>query len=51
MREVHVTVVDEANPLGFISAAVEGVMGLARSAGLSLPSARGVAEKAGEPGR
>jgi flotillin len=43
MGEVHVTAVDGANPLGFVSAAVEGVLGLARSAGLSLPSARAVA--------
>lgn len=34
MGEVHVTAVDGANPFGYIAAAVEGVMGLARSAGL-----------------
>ncbi len=34
MGEVHVTAVDGANPFGFIAAAVEGVMGIARSAGL-----------------
>lgn len=36
MGEVHVTAVDGANPFGYIAAAVEGVMGLARSAGLDL---------------
>jgi len=34
MGEIHVTAVDGANPFGFIAAAVEGVMGIARSAGL-----------------
>ncbi len=34
MGEVHVTAVEGANPFGYIAAAVEGVMGLARSAGL-----------------
>ncbi len=38
MGEVHVTAVDGANPFGYIAAAVEGVMGLARSAGLELPA-------------
>lgn len=37
MGEVHVTAVDGANPFGYVAAAVEGVMGLARSAGLNLP--------------
>lgn len=37
MGEVHVTAVDGANPFGYVAAAVEGVMGLARSAGLTLP--------------
>lgn len=37
MGEVHVTAVDGANPFGYIAAAVEGVMGLARSAGLKTP--------------
>ncbi|MDC0709204.1 SPFH domain-containing protein [Stigmatella sp. ncwal1] len=37
MGEVHVTAVEGANPFGYIAAAVEGVMGLARSAGLKLP--------------
>jgi regulator of protease activity HflC (stomatin/prohibitin superfamily) len=36
MGEVHVTAVDGANPFGYIAAAVEGVLGLARSAGLDL---------------
>ena len=36
MGEVHVTAIDGANPFGYIAAAVEGVMGLARSAGLDL---------------
>ena len=31
------TAVDGANPFGFIAAAVEGVMGLARSAGFKVP--------------
>ncbi len=38
MGEVHVTAVDGANPFGYIAAAVEGVLGLARSAGLQLPA-------------
>jgi flotillin len=37
MGEVHVTAIDGANPFGYVAAAVEGVMGLARSAGLSVP--------------
>jgi regulator of protease activity HflC (stomatin/prohibitin superfamily) len=37
MGEVHITAVDGANPFGYVAAAVEGVMGLARSAGLELP--------------
>ncbi|WP_437902755.1 SPFH domain-containing protein [Sorangium sp. So ce327] len=40
MGEVHVTAVDGANPFGYIAAAVEGVMGLARAAGLEVPPAR-----------
>ncbi len=39
MGQVHVTAVDGANPFGFVAAAVEGVLGLARSAGLQLPTA------------
>jgi hypothetical protein len=38
MGEVHVTTVDGANPFGYIASAIEGVMGLARSAGLKVPS-------------
>lgn len=38
MGEVHVTAVDGANPFGYIAAAVEGVMGIARSAGLKVPT-------------
>ncbi|WNG35700.1 hypothetical protein F0U61_20025 [Archangium violaceum] len=38
MGEVHVTAVDGANPFGYIAAAVEGVMGLAKSAGLRVPT-------------
>ncbi len=40
MGEVHVTAVDGANPFGYIAAAVEGVMGLARSAGIELPKTK-----------
>ena len=40
MGEVHVTAVGGENPFGFIVAAVEGVMGMARAAGLELPSAK-----------
>ncbi|HEX5746962.1 MAG TPA: SPFH domain-containing protein [Archangium sp.] len=40
MGEVHVTAVDGANPFGYIAAAVEGVMGLARSAGLQVPAVK-----------
>ncbi len=39
MGEVHVTAVDGANPFGFVAAAVEGVLGMARAAGLPLPTA------------
>ncbi|HMY21715.1 MAG TPA: hypothetical protein PKA58_35575, partial [Polyangium sp.] len=45
MGEVHITSVDGANPFGYIASAVEGVMGLARSAGLTIPT---VKEKATE---
>ncbi|HZF52398.1 MAG TPA: SPFH domain-containing protein [Polyangiaceae bacterium] len=38
MGEVHITAVDGANPFGYIASAVEGVLGLARSAGLNVPS-------------
>ena len=38
MGEVHVTAVDGANPFGYIASAIEGVMGLARSAGLKVPA-------------
>ncbi|MFT3769171.1 MAG: hypothetical protein QM820_27345 [Minicystis sp.] len=37
MGQVHVTAVDGANPFGFVAAAVDGVLGLARAAGLSVP--------------
>ncbi|WP_438026335.1 SPFH domain-containing protein [Sorangium sp. So ce233] len=51
MGEVHVTAVDGANPFGYIAAAVEGVMGLARAAGLDVPAARAQkAELAAESG-
>jgi uncharacterized membrane protein YraQ (UPF0718 family) len=42
--EEHITSVDGANPFGYIAAAMAGVFGLARAAGLEVPSAR--AEKA-----
>lgn len=38
LGEIHITAVDGANPFGYIAAAIEGVMGLARSAGLKLPA-------------
>ena len=44
MGEVHVTAVDGANPFGYVAAAVEGVLGLARSAGLELPKKNSVAK-------
>jgi uncharacterized membrane protein YqiK len=37
MGEVHVTAIDGANPYGYIASAIEGVLGLAKSAGLALP--------------
>lgn len=37
MGQVHVTTVDGANPFGFVAAAMDGVLGLARAAGLSVP--------------
>src|SRR5690348_2726422 len=36
MGEVHVTAVNGENPFGYIASAMEGVLGLARSAGLSI---------------
>lgn len=36
MGQVHVTAVDGANPFGFVAAAVDGVLGLARAAGLDV---------------
>jgi hypothetical protein len=44
--EMHITAVNGANPFGVIAAAVESVLGLARSAGLELPKAK----SEGEPG-
>lgn len=38
MGQVHVTAVEGANPFGFVAAAVEGVLGMARAAGLSVPA-------------
>lgn len=38
MGQIHVTAIDGANPFGFVAAAVDGVLGLARSAGLSVPA-------------
>ena len=38
MGQVHVTAIDGANPFGFVAAAVEGVLGLARAAGLPMPT-------------
>jgi len=35
LGEIHITSVDGANPFGYIASAFEGVMGLARSAGLT----------------
>jgi hypothetical protein len=40
MGQVNVTAIDGANPFGFVAAAVDGVLGLARSAGLSIPATR-----------
>ncbi len=40
MGQVHVTAVGGENPFGFIVAAVDGVLGMARAAGLELPSAK-----------
>jgi hypothetical protein len=38
MGQVNVTAVDGANPFAFVASAVEGVLGLARSAGLKMPA-------------
>lgn len=38
MGQVHITAVDGANPFGYIASALEGVLGIARAAGLSVPS-------------
>lgn len=51
MGEVHVTAVDGANPFGYVAAAVEGVMSLARSAGLELPKAPARPQKDEQAGR
>ena len=40
MGQVNVTAIDGANPFGFVAAAVDGVLGLARAAGLSIPATR-----------
>jgi hypothetical protein len=40
MGHVHVTAVGGENPFGFIVAAVDGVLGMARAAGLDLPMAK-----------
>lgn len=40
MGNVNVTAIDGANPFGFVAAAVEGVMGLAKNAGLKLPEVK-----------
>ena len=37
LGEIHITAVNGANPFGVVAAAVESVLGLARSAGLELP--------------
>ena len=36
MGEVNVTAIDGANPFGYVAAAVQGVLSLAKSAGLDL---------------
>ncbi len=41
MGQVHVTAVGGENPFGFIVAAVDGVLGMARAAGLDLPMTSG----------
>lgn len=38
MGHVHVTAMSGENPFGFITAAVDGVLGMARAAGLDVPS-------------
>ena len=42
MGEIHITAVNGANPFGTIAAAVESVLGLARSAGLQLPKPKSI---------
>ena len=37
LGEVHVTAIDGANPFGFVAAAMEALLGLARAAGVELP--------------
>jgi flotillin len=44
MGQVHVTAINGENPFGYIAAAVEGVLGLARSAGLQMPKPAGHAQ-------
>jgi hypothetical protein len=40
MGHVNVTAIGGENPFGFIVAAVDGVLGMARAAGLDLPLTR-----------
>ncbi len=49
MGEIHVTAVDGSNPLGFVAATMEGVLSLARSAGLKLPG--DLTPSSGDPSR
>ncbi len=42
MGQVHITSVDGANPFGYIASAIDGVLGIARAAGLSVPQVKPV---------
>jgi hypothetical protein len=49
MGQVNVTAVGGENPFGFVAAAVEGVLALARTAGLSVPAAGSRAPASSSP--
>lgn len=40
MGQVNITSIDGANPFGYVASAIQAVMGMAKSAGLSLPEAK-----------
>ncbi|MFL5318193.1 MAG: hypothetical protein ACJ790_00955, partial [Myxococcaceae bacterium] len=45
MGNVNVTAIDGANPFGFVAAAVDGVMSLAKNAGLKMPEVKNAPDR------